>query len=107
MDLLEIFGSDMFRVVFERYIYPIILSDDPKEENEDIILGIDQAYLQLVCPDLWKEFMEELKESKPRISQELKEKFDVAKAELEKLKNNIREKMRREEIKDKKRDKNK
>ncbi len=101
MNLFEVFGPIVFEVAFERLIYPAVLSDDLAEENENVVLAIDHAYLQLVNPDLWKEFMMELKESKTRISQHLKKKFDEARKEREKLKNSIREKMRKAEEEDK------
>lgn len=97
---LEVFGPTVFEVAFEHFIYPAVLRGSLKEENEDVVLGIDHAYLQLVKPELWKEFMTELKTMKTRISWELKLKFDAARRERDKLKNKIRQKIRREEQED-------
>ncbi len=97
MELFKVFGPVVFRVAFEKLIYPCVLSDNPDEENEFTVLGIDHAYMQLVYPDLWREFLQSLRPS--GIPSEMKLEFDTIRKELEQLKNGIRERMRKEEDK--------
>jgi hypothetical protein len=104
MQQYEIFSPILNQILFEQKIYPIILSPNPREEIKDLVSRFDFLYSTMVNRELWQAFGKE-HEKNPKfgkerwdtwtISDELKERFDTKKVELEVLKNKIREKMLR------------
>ena|GEM_PF-3213387 len=105
------YGWVYMRVFFEHEVYPHILSTDPAEEDARIVGHFDLLWDEYCVPGLWDDFVKELKlapsyEEDPeaaanwRISEGLKKWFDSAREDCERVKAEVRARLRREEEED-------